>query len=341
MLDRSRFADLAMGVAGLLLSGAINADTLNLSNGDRLTGSLNSVSGGHVVLETEYAGKVVVSLSAISRIESDKTFEMRMRDGVRQVGKFSVANDAQEITDASGETVGLSLENIASAGQNKLSITDIGSDWASRADLAAEKSRGNTDTQSVNLLIETVLKRNTVEHAFSLQLDKQEDEEETTREQFDFDYGYKRFVSDKWFASGNGEYFQDELKDIDSRITLGAGVGYQFWDNSFGSLSADLGASYVMEELAGESEDNPALRWSLKYDRNLWGERVELFHKHSILFIIETDRGEVLKSSTGVRLAINSRLSTSLRVDVDHETEPVPGAHKTDVTYALGIGVKF
>ena len=68
---------------------------------------------------------------------------------------------------------------------------------------------------------------------------------------------------------------------------------------------------------------------------------MEFFHKHSILFIPDSDRGEVIESSTGVRMAINSRLDTSFRVDVDHETEPVDGRDKTDVTYAMGIGIKF
>ena len=129
------------------------------------------------------------------------------------------------------------------------------------------------------------------------------------------------------------------MKDVDSRITAGGGIGHQFWDNSFGTLSAELGINVVVEELDGESEENPALRWALSYKRFLLSKRLELFHDHSILVI--PDRGEVLDSSTGVRLSVNQRINTSLRVDIQHETKPPEGNHKTDVTYSLGLGIKF
>jgi putative salt-induced outer membrane protein YdiY len=157
----------------------------------------------------------------------------------------------------------------------------------------------------------------------------------------DFDYLYKRFLNEKWYGSGNLEYFEDELKGVDSRITLGAGVGYQFWDDSFGSLSSDIGISYVEEEIDGEDSSNPALRWGLDYRRYLFSKKMEAFHKQSVLFIPDSDRGEVLTSSTGVRYVLNSRIDATARVDVDHETEPAEGNSKTDVTYNLGIGIKF
>jgi len=335
----------SMRLAALLLCACFAntalADVINLHNGDRLTGSVSTIAGGSVVFQTEYAGKIIVALSAISRMESDKTFEVRTRDGQRQEGKFSVTGEAQEFTSSDGAITELTLENVATAGENRLAITGLGLDWSSRADISAEKSTGNSDTQYLNLLVETVLKRDTVEHRFSLEIKQQEDDGEKTKDRLDFDYGYKRFISDKWFASGNAEYFEDELKDIDSRITLGAGLGYQFWDDSFGSLAVELGASYVIEDLAGVSEENPALRWALQYDRLLWSEQLEFFHKHSILSLVDRDRGEIIETSTGLRLAINSRVHTSFRIDVDHETKPAVDRDKTDVTYALGVGIDF
>ena len=175
----------------------------------------------------------------------------------------------------------------------------------------------------------------------SLLLSKEEAEEVDTKDLVDLDYGYKRFISEKWFASGNAEYFQDKIKDIDQRITLGAGMGYQFWDNSLGSFSTDLGVSMVREELVDDDETNPAIRWGLDYRRLLMGERLEVFHKQAVLFIPDSDRGEVLSGSTGARYALNEWLNATARVDVIHETEPQPGNSKTDVTYSVGIGVKF
>ena len=97
----------------------------------------------------------------------------------------------------------------------------------------------------------------------------------------------------------------------------------------------------MQEELDGEDETNPAVRWGLEYNRFFFSKKMEAFHKQSVLFIPDSDRGEVLESSTGVRYALNSRIDATARVDVNHETEPAPGNSKTDVTYNLGVGIKF
>ncbi len=97
----------------------------------------------------------------------------------------------------------------------------------------------------------------------------------------------------------------------------------------------------MIEDLAGENEENPALRWALQYDRLLWSEQLEFFHEHSILSLADGDRGEIIETSTGLRLAVNSRVHTSFRIDLDHETKPAVGRDKTDVTYALGVGIEF
>ena len=108
-----------------------------------------------------------------------------------------------------------------------------------------------------------------------------------------------------------------------------------------GALSTDLGVSYVREDLDGDQQGNPAARWSLEYRRLLLAKKMEIFHKQSVLIIPDADRGEVIATSTGLRYALNARIDTTARVDMNHETEPAEGNSKTDVTYTLGVGIKF
>ena len=320
-------------------AGSAVADTVVLNNGDRLTGTVDSIAGGRLVLTTEYAGNVPIKLDQVAEVVTEAEFDVRTADGVVS-GKFQIADGAQQISSDSG-AVALEVASIKSAGQNKLALTTLGNDWSSRTDLSAIISNGNSDTESYNTLIESVLKRDTVQHSLSLLVSNEKAEEERTKDQLDLDYGYKRFISEKWDASVNAEYFQDRLKDIDQRITLGAGMGYQFWDDSFGALSTDVSLNYVQEELDGDDETNPAVRWGLDYNRWLFAKKLEFFHKQSVLFIPDSDRGEVIESSTGLRFALNDRIDTTARVDVNHETKPPPGSSETDVTYTVGVGIKF
>ena len=320
-------------------AGYVSADVVVLTNGDRLTGTVDSISGGHVLLMTDYAGHVPIKLGAIAALSTEASFDVATEQG-EVVGRFVAADGAQSVV-SEDVSIEIALASVRTAGQDNLALSTFAPEWTTRADLAMKISNGNTDTQQYSTLFETRLKRETVEHSLSLLITSEEAEEEKTKDELDLDYGYKRFISEKWYASGNAEYFEDPLKDVDSRITLGAGLGYQFWDDSFGSLSTDLGLSYVREELAGETENNPAVRWGLEYKRYLLSKKLEGFHKQSVLFIPDSDRGEVIESSTGLRYALNSRIDATARVDLNHETKPAAGNSKTDVTYNLGIGIRF
>ena len=326
-------------LGALLFVSYATADVVVLKNGDRLTGTVDSVSGGQVLLTTEYAGHVSIKQDSIAELVTKEKFIITTAaDKVE--GVFAM-QDGEQVLKSGEAGQPLSLASVHTAKQDKLSLTTLARQWSTRADLAADVSNGNTDTEKYSTLVESRYKRGLVEHSLSLRTASEKAEDETTKDEMDLDYGYKRFLTKKWYASSTGEYFEDRIKDVDSRISASLGMGYQFWDNSLGQFSSDLGLTYVREDLDGEIETNPAVRWGLEYRRFLLAKKLEAFHKQSVLFIPDADRGEVLESSSGLRYALNSRIDATARVDVDHETKPVDGKGKTDVTYNVGIGIKF
>ena len=315
------------------------ADVIQMTNGDRISGTVEGISAGKVLIATSYADTIAVSVGEIESVTSEKEFSVRT-GGETVRGKFAASENGQVLQSGSG-TSPIVLSDVRSASESNLAITQLASEFSNRADIGLVISNGNSDTESLNTLIESVYKRDKVQHAATLLVSSEEADEVQTKDQLDFDYNYKRFMSDRWYLAGNAEYFTDELKDIDSRITVGAGAGYQFWDNTFGAFSAEAGVSAVREDIDGEEEDNPAFRFAIDYKKFLMAKRLELFHRNSVLVIPDSDRGEVIYGSTGLRYAVSDRIDTTARVDLIHETEPAPGNSKTDTTYTLGIGVKF
>ena len=178
-------------------------------------------------------------------------------------------------------------------------------------------------------------------HLVTALLAREEGEGLLTRDQLDIDYGYKRFLTERWYGAGNAEYFQDTLKDIDSRITLGVGAGVQFIDNSLQNLSSDIGISAVREDIGGDSDVEPALRLGVDYQRFVLAKTIELFHRQSILQLLGDEKNQVFSSSTGIRYAYNERIDTNFRIDLAYESDPPPGNERTDTTYSLGVGIKF
>lgn len=339
---RHRTVLCAMLLAGTAVFAAtLQADVVHFVNGDRVSGTVHSVSGGKVVLDTQHAGRILIALAGVSAIEAETGFDLRLRDGTAVRGSFRIEESGEGVVVSDTADLVFPLKQVYSAGQNRLLVPSFTRDWASRIDLSIAISQGNTDTASYNTLMETVLQHERSTHRASLLVSKEEADDVRTKDQLDVDYGYRRFISERWFAAGNAEYFVDELKEIDYRVTAGLGMGFQFWDNSFGAFATELGASAVVEALDGERERNPAVRWAVDYNRFLWSTRLELFNRSSLLIIPESDRGEVFQMTTGLRMAVNSWLDMALRVDLRHETEPAEAADKTDTTYSLGVGARF
>ena len=278
-------------------------------------------------------------MAAVREIETEGNYTLRLQDK-RVVGRLASV-DGAPVAITANANIPFAIEDLVLATQSKLAFTSLVREWDSRVDLALALSSGNSTAESYNTLIESDYKRDRTAHQITLLVNTEDSEGLKTKDQLDLDYGFKLFLSDQWFSSANAEYFSDPIKDVDQRISVGMGAGYQFVDNSFGALSTELGLSAVQEELDGDDEVSPAIRWGLDYNRYFFAKRVELFHRQSLLIIPEDDRGQVLSSSSGLRFALNHRIDTAFRVDLNYETDPTPGNEKTDTTYTLGLGIRF
>lgn len=336
---RSRCCMQLAGLLALALWGNAQADTLLLHNGDRLTGTLISIADEKVAFETVYAGVLKVEQRVVSQIETSRNYIFRGA-AFEQRGQLLVI-DGQQSVGQPDDYSPLDITSIESADRVQRVVAMLPLDWVSRVDLSAVFSSGNSSTESFNTLAESRLKRTNAEHLATLLRNTEKAEGVTSKDQVDLSYGFKRFFSPRWYGSANGNYFRDELKDIDQRLSLGAGLGFQLANSRLGVLSTEVGVSAVQERLDGIDRTNPAGRWAIDFQRYFFDRRMELFHRQTVLAIASENRGQVLTSSTGLRFALSERIDTALRTDINYETDPPPGSKKTDTTYTLGIGLKF
>ena len=322
-----------------LATGAI-ADTVTLLNGDSITGTVTTISGGNVMLSTEHIGDLVIPAGQLTSITKEGMMRITTTSGAQLVGGLSNIDGQQVITTDSG-TQAVAIADLFEAAEDNVLAVAPEPTWTTTADLGWSLTKGNSDTESRSIHVDSIATRGKFEHRAFAYLDSEEAQEVTTRETIDAGYDLRYYFRDKWYALGSIGYFRDELKEIDSRYTLGAGLGYQFFDHAIASLSTDLGATMVVEDLAGESETNPALRWGVDYFRWLRPGLVEYFYGHEVLKILDSERGEVYKLNTGIRFHVSERWHANARLDLVHETKPPAGNHKSDITYSVGFGMNF
>mgnify|MGYP002014241385 FL=1 len=320
------------------LVGSVQADTLLLHNGDRLSGTLVSIADQKVAFETVYAGLLTIEQRVVAQLETSRVYNFRGAAFERQ-GRLLMLDGRQGVGQPD-DFAPIDIASIESADRQRV-IAMLPLDWVSRVDLSAVFSSGNSSTESFNTLAESRLKRPNAEHLVTLLRNTEKAEGATSKDQVDLSYGFKRFISPRWYGSANSNYFRDELKDIDQRLSIGAGLGFQLANSRRGVLSTEVGVSAVQERLNGVDRTNPAARWAIDFQRYFFDRRIEVFHRQTLLAIASEGRGQVLTSSTGLRFALSERVDTALRTDLNYETNPPQGSEKTDTTYTLGVGLKF
>lgn len=322
-----------------LATGAV-ADTVTLLNGDSITGTVTTITGGNLLVTTEHLGALTIPAAQVTGITKEGKMHITTASGAKLVGGLSSVGGQQVIiTDAGTQAV--AINDLSEAAEDRIVAVDAEPTWSTTADFGWNLSKGNSDTESRSFHLDSIKTQGKFEHRGFAYWDSEEAQEVTTRETVDAGYDLRYYFRDKWYALGSIGYFKDELKEIDARYTIGAGLGYQFFNHSIASLSTDLGLTMVFEDLAGESESNPALRWGVDYFRWIRPELVEYFYGHEVLKILDSDRGEVYKLNTGFRIHLSERWHANARLDLVHETKPPAGNKRSDITYSVGFGMNF
>ncbi|MDE0053452.1 MAG: DUF481 domain-containing protein [Gammaproteobacteria bacterium] len=282
------------------------ADVVHFVNGDRLTGRLVEAETGYIALDVANIGVVTVPVEVVEQIDEE----------------IPAKDDAA--TSADAETA-----------------ATRGAAWEATADAGATVSRGNTDAVDVALVFAAKRSGQRFDHIFDVNTAKSSARGDVTRDHLDIEYDLRRKYGDRWYAVGSFEIFRDAIKDIDQRYTAGIGGGYAIFAGERGALTTDIGISQVLEESISARESSPALRWGVDFNRWIVPEQLEVFHTHQLLGVLDSDRGLFWDSGTGVRLYLSEHWNMSVRLDVQHETQPTPGRRKTDATSMIAIGAKF
>ncbi len=333
-------ASIAAVTLQMTLATSAVADTVTLLNGDSITGTVTTITGGNLLVTTEHLGALTIPAAQVSGITKEGKMRITTATGAELVGGLSSIGGQQVIVTDAGTQV-VAINDLSEAAEDYIIAVDPEPTWTTTADFGWSRSKGNSDTESRSLHLDSIATQGKFEHRGFAYFDSDEADEETTRETVDAGYDLRYYFRDKWYALASIGFFRDELKEIDSRWTLGAGLGYQFFNHSIASLSTDLTATMVVEDLAGASETNPAVRWGVDYFRWIRPELVEYFYGHEVLKILDSDRGEVYKLNTGFRVHLSERWHANARVDLVHETDPPAGNKNSDITYSVGFGMNF
>jgi len=312
------------------------ADRVVLANGDSLSGKIERVVGGKLVLRTEYAGVVEIDAARIRKISTSAPVDVHLADGEVLKGQLSTTEDNRIIAER-----GPGREATSFDWKQVASINPLPPRWKGSITVAGNVQTGNVHATGASLSLAASKKTETDKFTLIYQFNySSENGAMTVRNHYGL-VKYDYFFSKKFYGYMGTELSSDTFRDLKLRVAVGPGAGYQLLDDARKSLSVEAGLSYVNESRKkGEDKDFLTLRLGANFDYRI--AEFLAFSDRLILYPRLDYIGEyILRNEAGLTAPVGSGWALRLDNIVDRDSNPPARVQKTDVQWLLGMQYSF
>ena len=235
----------------LFASGAAQGDVLTLANGDRVTGTVETLNDGKLEFETTWAGTIEVSWASITNLQCQEKFEVETATGRVYFGTLTKSKDSLRILTDEGV---LDIDPVVVTEMKPEAQADPGL-WRrleGRVEFGHSFARGNSNTTQSSFSADAHYRR----PKYGLQgkivsiFSEQDGAEGANRHALDA--RYDRFLSEKTFVFSLGGLERDEQQRLNLRSKVGGGFGRELINTQETRLSLLGGVDYANERFRAE-----------------------------------------------------------------------------------------
>jgi putative salt-induced outer membrane protein YdiY len=315
-------------------SRSAGADEVELSNGDRITGQVTSLINGMLAFQTPNGQLNVPWVNVTGLAVPEPVF---VTVGTQPPAPVTIARTRTDgrVTLRPGGIV--SLTEITAMARAQL---PLGLDGRLNAGLV--NTDGNTDANT--LRVDGELIGRTTEHRYTGRaiVNRSQDRDVDIARNFTGSLRYDRFVTRRLFVNANTILANDRLRDLDLRVAVGSGLGFQVIDTPRARITTDAGLGWVNEAYGAANDVRyTAVQESARLEIFFSGTRFVFFHRHDGYFSVTGDSNRFLKMGNGVRVPIARGFIATIQLDLDYDPTPLPGGRSIDRTFALTFGYQF
>lgn len=325
---------------GLLLGGQTAlADTVEMKNGDRITGRIISKSGETLKVSTGY-GELQLQWEQVARLTSDDAVELMLDDKSLVSGSISTDADGRLRLRLATDSEDLQIDPLRISYINPPpDVSGKGVKVKARTNAGAAVYKGNTDTLTLHLDGEGVIRSIHNRYTLGAVYNYSEEKGGKTADNLNIYGKYDHFFTDNLYAYLSGSIYKDRFKDLHLRSTVGPGLGYQFYESDRTNLFAEAGATYLHKNYISQPDENNASgRWSLQFDHHLIRSRLQLFHNQEFLMGLKDLKEMLLRTQTGLRIPLYKGVNTGFQFNFDWERTPAAGTKQSDYGYLFTLG---
>ena len=339
----------------VVLAPTVFADQIRLKNGDRLSGTIITSDAKTLVLKTEYADAVTIKWDFVQQIESTQPLYVGTKGGQVIVGPVTTSDSKLAVATKESGSVAVAKADVTSlrnadeekkaeAALDRLQHPRLADLWAGSLDTGLGLVRGNSESSNFTFGLNAV--RATTRDKISLYTNSAFSRSavngvvSTTAQSIAGGVRYDLNVSDKSFAFGTVDLFNDRFQDLDLRTVIGAGGGYHAIKSNRTTVDLLFGGAFNREFFTTFNRSSAEV---------LLGETIT--HK----FLASSSFNEALffypnLSSTGnyrstFSLGLVTRLTKLLSWQTSFNdyylSDPPPGKKTNDLLLSTGLRLTF
>lgn len=330
----------------------LHADTIVLSNGDRVTGKVINTSDGKMTVKSDLMGDVVVALKDIVAIETAGPLTASFADGEKVIGTVATEGEQVKVTreDQSQIIRQLSeLEALRDAErqqayereQQRQTSPGWLDFWALEADLGLAAARGNASTTTINsgaqLKRATGLDKTTFtfEQIYSTQ--RTTEPFGTTANALTAAGRYERDLTSNLFVYTGASFEFDEFQDLDLRTVLGGGLGWHVIRQDRHSWDVGGGGNWNREDFSDDTLRNSGELNFYEESSHQITQALRLYQGFHF-FPNLTESGEYrFRLRAGADVNLNRFLAITFLISNKYLSNPLPENKKSDMLFSTGI----
>lgn len=321
-------------------------DELFFKNGDHLTGKIKHLTDGKLVFISDIAGKITIDIAKIQTFSSDSPILVNLKDGTTLNQKV-LSSDPNHFAIEAGDTLqaqDFMVEAISSINPPVKPKPK----WRGDVTLGLTSTHGNTKTENISLSANakkrtendrTVL---SADYAKTKQEDKTTGKDETIEDWWRTKAKYDYFFTQKLFGYIGGRYEKDAISELDRRVIVSGGGGYQWIESEDMNFSTEAGVASLYEKFDNQTDSKSELSAQLGYnfDKKLIDD-VQFINELTYYPSLEQFSDYYLTTTAEIRANFTETIFISFKAILDYDASPAIGSHKTDTKYMLGVGYKF
>ncbi len=325
-----------------------NFDWVQLVSGEWLKGELEVLYDGTLEFDSVELDHLALDWNDVIQVRGHSVHSVNIEFMPRVVGNLQVIGD--EVIIISGEKRQyFKRSQIVSIAYGEPKERNF---WTVRATLGLSVQSGNSDREDfdTSVKIRRRTSKSRILFDYIALISKTRDIETDNNQRANISYDI--FATRTYFwRPVFGEYFRDKFQNIDYRISIGAGIGYNFIDTPKTEWDIVGGPSYLATKFetvqAGENLDEatPALVIDTNFDTEL-SKKVDFIVGYKIQVGNEASGGYTHHSVTTLETELTKWLDFDVSFIWDRIDSPTPNAEgivpdKDDYRLVLSLAVDF